>query len=135
MNDEIKRLLSCYSSLQHCVTHHLFMLITLLTDFGTADYFVGAMKGVILSINPEAQIVDITHEIPPQDIQAGAFTLLAAYQTFPRGTLHVAVVDPGVGSSRGAHSGRPPEGISSSGRTTDSSATSTSASVMCASFI
>jgi S-adenosylmethionine hydrolase len=76
------------------------MLITLLTDFGTADYFVGAMKGVILSINPEARIVDITHEIPPQDIQAGAFTLSAVYQTFPAATIHVAVVDPGVGSAR-----------------------------------
>jgi S-adenosylmethionine hydrolase len=76
------------------------MLITLLTDFGTADYFVGAMKGVILSINREARIVDITHEIPAQDIQAGAFTLLAAYQSFPAETIHVAVVDPGVGSQR-----------------------------------
>ncbi len=76
------------------------MLITLLTDFGTADYFVGAMKGVILSINREARIVDITHEIPPQDIQAGAFTLMAAYQCFPAETVHVAVVDPGVGSER-----------------------------------
>ena len=76
------------------------MLITLLTDFGTADYFVGAMKGVVLSINPHAQIVDITHEIPPHDIEAGAFTLLAVYKTFPPGTIHVAVVDPGVGSAR-----------------------------------
>lgn len=74
--------------------------ITLLTDFGTADYFVGAMKGVILSINPKAVIADITHEIPAQDIAAGAFTLLAAYNTFPAGTIHVAVVDPGVGSRR-----------------------------------
>ena len=76
------------------------MLITLLTDFGTADYFVGAMKGVILSINGEARVVDITHEIPAQDIQTGAFTLAAAYQSFPAGTIHVAVVDPGVGSTR-----------------------------------
>ena len=74
--------------------------ITLLTDFGTSDYFVGAMKGVILSINPQAVIVDITHEIPAQDVAAGAFTLLAAYNTFPEGTVHVAVVDPGVGSTR-----------------------------------
>lgn len=74
--------------------------ITLLTDFGTADYFVGAMKGVILSINPEAVIVDITHEIPAQDVAAGAFTLLAAFETYPAGTTHVAVVDPGVGSER-----------------------------------
>ena len=75
-------------------------MITLLTDFGTADYFVGAVKGAILSVDPKAVIVDITHEIPPQDIEAGAFTLLASYQTFPAGTIHVAVVDPGVGSTR-----------------------------------
>ena len=75
-------------------------VITLLTDFGTADYFVGAVKGAILSVNSNVSIVDITHEIPAQDIEAGAFMLLAAYKTFPRGTIHVAVVDPGVGSSR-----------------------------------
>ena len=75
-------------------------VITFLTDFGTADYFVGAVKGAILSVNPRAVIVDITHEIPPQDIEAGAFTLLAAYKTFPAGTIHVGVVDPGVGSER-----------------------------------
>ena len=75
-------------------------IITLLTDFGSQDYFVGAMKGTILSINPDACIVDITHEIPPQDIQAAAFNLLAAYKNFPRGTIHVGVVDPGVGSAR-----------------------------------
>jgi S-adenosyl-L-methionine hydrolase (adenosine-forming) len=74
--------------------------ITLLTDFGTADYFVGAVKGAILSVNPRAVIIDITHGIPPQDIAAAAFTLLAAYKTFPAGTIHVAVVDPGVGSTR-----------------------------------
>jgi S-adenosyl-L-methionine hydrolase (adenosine-forming) len=60
------------------------------------------MKGVILSANPQACIVDITHEIPPQDIEAGAFTLLVAHGSFPAGTIHVAVVDPGVGSSRRA---------------------------------
>ena len=75
-------------------------MITLLTDFGTADYFVGAVKGAILTVNPKAVIADITHEIPPQDIETGAFTLLASYQTFPAGTIHVAVVDPGVGSAR-----------------------------------
>jgi S-adenosylmethionine hydrolase len=75
-------------------------LITLLTDFGTEDYFVAAVKGVILQSNPKARIVDITHDIPPQDIEAGAFTLLAAYSSFPPATIHVAVVDPGVGSSR-----------------------------------
>ena len=77
-------------------------IITLLTDFGSQDYFVGAMKGVILSVNPAARIVDITHEIPPQDIEVAAFNLLAVYQDFPAGTIHVAVVDPGVGSPRKA---------------------------------
>ena len=60
------------------------------------------MKGVILSINPDVTLVDITHEIPPQDISSAAFTLLAAYKSFPVNTIHVAVVDPGVGSSRRA---------------------------------
>jgi S-adenosylmethionine hydrolase len=75
-------------------------IITLLTDFGTEDYFVGAMKGVILTRSPEAVIVDITHAIPPQDVQAGAFTLSAVYSDFPPGSIHLAVVDPGVGSDR-----------------------------------
>lgn len=75
-------------------------MITLLTDFGSVDYFVGAVKGAILSVNPGAVITDITHEIPPQDVEAAAFTLLALYQTFPPETIHVAVVDPGVGSAR-----------------------------------
>ena len=61
---------------------------------------MGAMKGVILSINPEATIVDISHEISPQDIQAAAFNLFCCYDNFPAGTIHVAVVDPGVGSDR-----------------------------------
>jgi S-adenosylmethionine hydrolase len=77
-------------------------VVTLLTDFGTADYFVGAVKGVILTINPQVSLVDITHEIPPQDIESAAFTLLTCYRDFPAGTVHVAVVDPGVGSSRRA---------------------------------
>jgi S-adenosyl-L-methionine hydrolase (adenosine-forming) len=77
-------------------------LITLLTDFGTSDYFVSAMKGVILSINPDVHLVDITHEIAAQDIEAAAFTLLAVHSSFPSGTIHVAVVDPGVGSARRA---------------------------------
>src|SRR6266849_5174353 len=75
-------------------------IITLVTDFGSQDFFVGAMKGVILSINPQAIIVDITHEIPAQDIEAAAFNLLATYKDFPAATIHVAVVDPGVGSTR-----------------------------------
>lgn len=78
------------------------MIITLLTDFGTQDYFVGAMKGVIFSINAEVKIADITHEILPQDTRAAAFTLANYYKTFPPGTIHLSVVDPGVGSSRRA---------------------------------
>jgi len=74
--------------------------ITLLTDFGTADYYVGAVKGVVLSINPSATIVDLTHDIPPHDIEAGAFVLLGSYRSFPKGTIHIGVVDPGVGSAR-----------------------------------
>ncbi len=76
--------------------------IILLTDFGVKDYFVGAMKGVILSINHAAKIIDITHEIPPQDITAASFTLRACYKEFPNKSIFVAVVDPGVGSSRKA---------------------------------
>lgn len=78
------------------------MIITLLTDFGTEDYFVGAVKGAILSVNQEANIVDVTHDIAPQDVRAAAFTLLNYYRTFPPGTVHLSVVDPGVGSSRRA---------------------------------
>lgn len=75
-------------------------MITLLTDFGTSDYFVAAMKGIILGICSEAKIIDITHDIPPQDIQAAAFTLSACYKDFPINTIHLAIVDPGVGSVR-----------------------------------
>jgi S-adenosyl-L-methionine hydrolase (adenosine-forming) len=78
------------------------MPIALLTDFGTRDYFVAAMKGTILSINPSAVIVDITHEIPPHDIREASFTLRACYRDFPPGTIFLAVVDPGVGSERRA---------------------------------
>jgi S-adenosyl-L-methionine hydrolase (adenosine-forming) len=78
------------------------MIVTLLTDFGTADYFVGALKGAVLSVNPHAQVVDITHDLAAHDVEAGAFTLAAAFEAFPPGTVHVAVVDPGVGSSRRA---------------------------------
>ena len=77
-------------------------IITLTTDFGAADAYVAAMKGVILSINPRATIVDITHQVPPQDILHGSYVLSAAYPFFPRGSIHVAVVDPGVGSQRRA---------------------------------
>ena len=77
-------------------------MITLLTDFGLCDYFVPALKGVILAINPEASIIDITHDVAAHDIQAAAFTIGACYHNFPAGTIHVVVVDPGVGSSRRA---------------------------------
>ncbi len=76
--------------------------ITLTTDFGLSDWFVGTMKGVILSICPRATILDISHQIPPGDIRSAAFALAASYRFFPAGTVHVAVVDPGVGTSRKA---------------------------------
>ena len=75
-------------------------IITLTTDFGTRDWFVGTMKGVILGVHPGAQVVDLTHEVPPGDIRAGAFALASACPYFPDGTIHVAVVDPGVGGNR-----------------------------------
>ena len=77
-------------------------VITLMTDFGTNDHFVGVMKGVILNINPKVQIVDITHAVPPQDIHGAAFLINSTYRYFPDGTIHVVVVDPGVGSRRRA---------------------------------
>lgn len=77
-------------------------LITLLTDFGLKDHYVAAMKGVILGIAPEAQIVDITHEIGAYGIAEAAYTLEQAVGCFPEGTVHLVVVDPGVGSSRRA---------------------------------
>ncbi len=75
-------------------------LLTLTTDFGTADGYVGAMKGRILSILPEATLFDISHDIPPQDVGRGAWCLRRAVPQFPSGTVHLAVVDPGVGSQR-----------------------------------
>jgi len=75
-------------------------LITLTTDFGTTDHFAGTMKGVILKIAPTAQIVDISHEVQPFEVTDGAFTIAQAYPYFPKKTIHVVVVDPGVGSTR-----------------------------------
>ncbi|HIJ56396.1 MAG TPA: SAM-dependent chlorinase/fluorinase [Deltaproteobacteria bacterium] len=75
-------------------------IITLLTDFGVQDEFVGVMKGVILSINPSATVVDVTHSVDPQDIVQGAHFIFYAYPYFPRETIHVVVVDPGVGGER-----------------------------------
>ncbi len=75
-------------------------IITLTTDFGYRDPFVGTMKGVLLGINPNLCLVDISHGIPPQDILAGALVLSSAVPFFPPGTIHIGVVDPGVGSER-----------------------------------
>jgi len=77
-------------------------IITLLTDFGYKDHYVGVIKGVILGINPEITLVDISHNITPHNVLEGAITLSNAYSYFPKGTIHVAVVDPGVGSERKA---------------------------------
>ena len=75
-------------------------VITLLTDFGTKDHYVASMKGTILSINPKCTLIDITHHVSPHDINEGAFILANAYSFFPKGTIHLSVVDPGVGSPR-----------------------------------
>ena len=75
-------------------------IITLLTDFGQESFFPAAMKGVIMGLCPEARIVDITHAVPEHDIVAGGYALYATYRNFPPGTVHVAVVDPGVGTER-----------------------------------
>ncbi len=75
-------------------------IITLITDYGLRDSFAASVKGVILRINPQATIVDISHEIAPQDIWEAAFALKTAYTYFPKGTVHLSVVDPGVGSGR-----------------------------------
>ena len=76
------------------------LLITLTTDFGLRDHYVGAMKGVIAGIAPAARIIDICHQIPPYDVAEAAFTIAQAYHWFPQGSIHVVVVDPGVGSAR-----------------------------------
>jgi S-adenosylmethionine hydrolase len=77
-------------------------IITLLTDFGTADGYVAEMKGVLLSRAPDAMLVDVTHEIPPQDVEAGRLTLARVWRRFPPKTVHLVVIDPGVGSARAA---------------------------------
>ena len=74
--------------------------ITLITDFGLKDTYVGLMKGVILSVNPDAAIVDITHHVDPHDLSQAAFIIKSSYRYFPAGSVHVIVVDPGVGSRR-----------------------------------
>ncbi|MEG3435883.1 SAM-dependent chlorinase/fluorinase [Pannus brasiliensis CCIBt3594] len=75
-------------------------IVTLLTDFGLQDGYAGVMKGVIASIAPHARAIDITHQIPPQNLIAARFCLMSSYAYFPRGTIHLAVVDPGVGSQQ-----------------------------------
>lgn len=76
------------------------MWVTLLTDFGMRDPYVGIMKGVIARLAPDARCIDLCHDLPPQDVRAGAYALSTAWRYFPMGTIHLAVVDPGVGSSR-----------------------------------
>ncbi|MGE0591021.1 MAG: S-adenosyl-l-methionine hydroxide adenosyltransferase family protein [Vicinamibacterales bacterium] len=81
-------------------------VIALLTDFGTRDHYVGVMKGVLLGICPDAALVDLTHEIPPQDVSAAAHELAASVRFFPSGTVFLVVIDPGVGTGRRALAAR-----------------------------
>lgn len=78
------------------------MIVTLLTDFGTADAYVAEVKGTILRLAPGTELVDLSHDIPPGDVVAGAYTLGRAWRAFPGGSVHFAVVDPGVGTARRA---------------------------------
>ena len=75
-------------------------ILTLLTDFGTTDYYVAAVKGTVLRLAPGTTLVDVSHEVPPGDVETASFLLAAAAPSFPEGTVHLAVVDPGVGSER-----------------------------------
>src|SRR6185436_3852780 len=75
-------------------------VVALLTDFGTRDHYAGTMKGVVLGICPDATLVDISHDVPPHDVLAGALELAATYRYFPQGTVFLVVVDPGVGAAR-----------------------------------
>ncbi len=77
-------------------------LVTLLTDFGTADGYVAEMKGVLLTGAREAVIIDVSHDLPPQDVEAGRLALARYWKRFPEGTIHIAVIDPGAGTGRGA---------------------------------
>ncbi|PIQ84236.1 MAG: hypothetical protein COV75_03220 [Candidatus Omnitrophica bacterium CG11_big_fil_rev_8_21_14_0_20_63_9] len=98
--------------------------VALVTDFGTRDWYVGAIKGVVCTRAPKAHLIDITHDVPPQDVAAGAFTLAAAAATFPPKTVFLAVVDPGVGSRRAS-------GISSSAKRSCGGPSRASARVRC----
>jgi S-adenosyl-L-methionine hydrolase (adenosine-forming) len=75
-------------------------IVTLTTDFGTVDGYVGEMKGILLSGADEVEVVDVTHDVPPQDVERGRLTLARLWRRYPAGTIHIVVVDPGVGSSR-----------------------------------
>lgn len=86
-------------------------IITLTTDFGLSDHYVATMKGAILSINPSAAIIDISHDVPTQGVEQAAFLLFCAAPYFPPGTIHVAVVDPGVGTDRRALALVVPDGV------------------------
>src|SRR3972149_3118455 len=86
-------------------------LITLTSDFGLRDPYVAAMKGVILSINPQASLVDISHDVPPQNIAHAAYVLGQAYPYFPSDAVHLVVVDPGVGTRRRALAVQTPHGV------------------------
>jgi S-adenosylmethionine hydrolase len=77
-------------------------LITLLTDFGTADGYVGELKGVLYSAAPDSVIVDLSHDLPPQDVETGRLAVARYWRRFPPGTVHLVIVDPGVGSGRAA---------------------------------
>ena len=77
-------------------------IVTLITDFGLSDGYVGMMKGVLLAISPQVQIVDITHDIEPGNVKSAAFVLGMSYKFFPKDTVHLVVVDPGVGTERNA---------------------------------
>ena len=77
-------------------------VITLTTDFGLHDAYVAATKGAMLAVAPDVSLVDVSHQILPQDVASGAYILFSAYRYFPAGTVHLAVVDPGVGSARRA---------------------------------
>lgn len=85
-------------------------LVTLLTDFGDSDTYVGQMKGSLVSVSPSLRWADLTHRVPPQDVRVGAFLLWTAVESFPEGTVHLAVVDPGVGSARRPVAARSREG-------------------------
>ncbi len=77
-------------------------LVSFLSDFGRSDTYVGQVKGVIARVSPDIRVIDLTHEVPAQDVRTGAFLLMTSVEVFPEGTVHLAIVDPGVGSTRRA---------------------------------